>query len=154
MNNSNGMISKTSSSSNTAQSQQSQSTGLKMHFKTPEGRYKLHCDKTYPSTLLHYAHGKTVSQVSLLFFFPSLFLILPSQYSFFIFILLLLCLHIVLRGFCIHFQGFSIVLTTLSDLQVYFLKVCYSVPLVSLLLSKWLFCRINFNEGMAGTFIY
>ncbi|KAG4996165.1 hypothetical protein JHK85_027604 [Glycine max] len=65
MNNSNGMISKTSSSSNTAQSQQSQSTGLKMHFKTPEGRYKLHCDKTYPSTLLHYAHGKTVSQVTL-----------------------------------------------------------------------------------------
>ncbi|TKY52910.1 catabolite repression protein creC [Spatholobus suberectus] len=59
INNANGMIS-TSSSSNTAQS-----SGLKTHFKTPEGRYKLHYDKTYPSTLLHYAHGKTVSQVTL-----------------------------------------------------------------------------------------
>nr|KYP74084.1 Catabolite repression protein creC [Cajanus cajan] len=61
INNANGMVS-TSSSSNTAQAQ---STALKTHFKTPEGRYKLHCDKTYPSTLLHYAHGKTVSQVTL-----------------------------------------------------------------------------------------
>ncbi|KAK7392410.1 hypothetical protein VNO78_20849 [Psophocarpus tetragonolobus] len=62
MNNANGMIS-TSSSSNTAQSQQS--SGLRTYFKTLEGRYKLHYEKTYPSTLLHYAHGKTVSQVTL-----------------------------------------------------------------------------------------
>ncbi|RZB72470.1 probable catabolite repression protein creC isoform X3 [Glycine soja] len=60
MKNANGLISTTSS--NTAQSQ---STGLKTYFKTHEGRYKLHYDKTYPSTLLHYAHGKTVSQVTL-----------------------------------------------------------------------------------------
>lgn len=61
MNNVNGTIS-TSSSSNTTQAQTS---GLKTHFKTPEGRYKLHFDKTYPTTLLHYTHGKTVSQVTL-----------------------------------------------------------------------------------------
>ncbi|XP_006594141.1 probable catabolite repression protein creC isoform X1 [Glycine max] len=60
MKNANGLISTTSS--NTAQSQ---STGLKTYFKTHEGRYKLYYDKTYPSTLLHYAHGKTVSQVTL-----------------------------------------------------------------------------------------
>ncbi|RDX72731.1 creC, partial [Mucuna pruriens] len=58
MNNANGMI----STSNTTQAQ---SSGLKTYFKTPEGRYKLHYDKTYPSTLVHYAHGKTVSQVTL-----------------------------------------------------------------------------------------
>ncbi|KAK7279360.1 hypothetical protein RJT34_24409 [Clitoria ternatea] len=62
MNNSNGMIPTTSSSSNnTAQS----TTGLKTYFKTPEGRYKLHYDKSYPTNLLHYAHGKTVSHVTM-----------------------------------------------------------------------------------------
>lgn len=39
--------------------------GLKTYFKTPEGRYKLHNDKTHPSGLLHYAHGKTLTQVQL-----------------------------------------------------------------------------------------
>ncbi|KAL8140455.1 hypothetical protein V2J09_006476 [Rumex salicifolius] len=40
-------------------------TGLKTYFKTPEGRYKLHYEKTHPSSLLHYTHGKSVSQVTL-----------------------------------------------------------------------------------------
>lgn len=57
INSSNGMISTSSSSAN------AQSPGLKTYFKTPEGRYKLHYEKTHPSGLLHYAHGKTVTQV-------------------------------------------------------------------------------------------
>lgn len=57
INTANGMISQSSSSAN------AQSPGLKTYFKTPEGRYKLHYEKTYPSGLLHYAHGKTVTQV-------------------------------------------------------------------------------------------
>lgn len=40
-------------------------TGLKTYFKTPEGRYKLHFEKTHPSSLLHNNHGKSVSQVTL-----------------------------------------------------------------------------------------
>ncbi|KAG6427414.1 hypothetical protein SASPL_111659 [Salvia splendens] len=36
---------------------------LKTYFKTPEGKYnKLHYEKTHPAALLHYAHGKTVTQ--------------------------------------------------------------------------------------------
>ncbi|KAJ8532851.1 hypothetical protein K7X08_015740 [Anisodus acutangulus] len=41
------------------------SPGLKTYFKTPEGRYKLQYEKTHPAGLLHYAHGKTVTQVTL-----------------------------------------------------------------------------------------
>ncbi|XP_044473360.1 probable catabolite repression protein creC [Mangifera indica] len=59
INSANGMISTSSSSPN------AQSPGLKTYFKTPEGRYKLHYEKTHPSGLLHYAHGKTVTQVTL-----------------------------------------------------------------------------------------
>lgn len=59
INTANGMISQSSSSAN------AQSPGLKTYFKTPEGRYKLHYEKTYPSGLLHYAHGKTVTQATL-----------------------------------------------------------------------------------------
>ncbi|KAL5740763.1 hypothetical protein ACOSP7_029644 [Xanthoceras sorbifolium] len=59
INPSNGMISTSSSAAN------AQSPGLKTYFKTPEGRYKLHYEKTHPSGLLHYAHGKTVTQVTL-----------------------------------------------------------------------------------------
>ncbi|CAI0426896.1 unnamed protein product [Linum tenue] len=59
INSSNGMISTSSSTAN------AQSPGLKTYFKTPEGRYKLHYEKTHPSGLLHYAHGKTVTQVTL-----------------------------------------------------------------------------------------
>jgi len=40
-----------------------QSPGLKTYFKTPEGRYKLQYEKTHPAGLLHYSHGKSVSQV-------------------------------------------------------------------------------------------
>ncbi|XP_050228403.1 uncharacterized protein LOC126677692 [Mercurialis annua] len=58
INTTNGMISTSSASGNT------QSPGLKTYFKTPEGRYKLHYEKTHPSGLLHYAHGKTVTQVT------------------------------------------------------------------------------------------
>ncbi|KAG4913392.1 hypothetical protein JHK86_053825 [Glycine max] len=60
MNTANGTMMSPSSSSVTAQS-----PGLKTYFKTPEGRYKLHYEKTHPSGLLHYAHGKTVTQVTL-----------------------------------------------------------------------------------------
>ncbi|MBA0660799.1 hypothetical protein Goklo_012765 [Gossypium klotzschianum] len=56
INTANGTISTSSSSAN------AQSPGLKTYFKTPEGRYKLHYEKTHPSSLLHYAHGKTVTQ--------------------------------------------------------------------------------------------
>ncbi|KAK5770300.1 probable catabolite repression protein creC [Gossypium arboreum] len=59
INKANGMISIPSSSAN------AQSPGLKTYLKTPEGRYKLHYEKTYPSGLLHYSHGKTVTQVTL-----------------------------------------------------------------------------------------
>ncbi|KAF5737574.1 Transducin/WD40 repeat-like superfamily protein [Tripterygium wilfordii] len=59
INTSNGMISASSSSVN------AQSPGLKTYFKTPEGRYKLQYEKTHPSGLLHYAHGKTATQVTL-----------------------------------------------------------------------------------------
>ena len=58
INTANGMIPTSSSSGN------AQSPGLKTYFKTPEGRYKLHYEKTHPSGLLHYAHGKTVTQVT------------------------------------------------------------------------------------------
>jgi hypothetical protein len=68
INSSNGMMS-TSSSSATAQS-----PALKTYFKTPEGRYKLHYEKTHPSGLLHFAHGKTATQVlEILSLFLSLF---------------------------------------------------------------------------------
>jgi len=63
MNTSNGMISGPSSSS--ASAANPQSPGIKTYFKTPEGKYKLHYEKTHPSGLLHYTHGKTVTQVTL-----------------------------------------------------------------------------------------
>ncbi|KAJ0670947.1 putative transcription factor WD40-like family [Helianthus annuus] len=39
--------------------------GLKTHFKTPEGGYKLKCEKSHPPGFLHYAHGKSTTQVTL-----------------------------------------------------------------------------------------
>eukprot|EP01018_Ginkgo_biloba_P011574 Gb_01349 [translate_table: standard] len=42
-----------------------QSPGLKTYFKTPEGRYKLLYEKTHPTGLLHYSHGKAVTQATL-----------------------------------------------------------------------------------------
>ncbi|KAL0718241.1 hypothetical protein Bca4012_067563 [Brassica carinata] len=63
MNTSNGTISAPSSSSSPAVNPQS--PGIKTYFKTPEGNYKLHYEKTHSSSLLHYAHGKTVTQVTL-----------------------------------------------------------------------------------------
>lgn len=53
------MISTSSSAAN------AQSPGLKTYFKTPEGRYKLQYEKTHPSGLLHYGHGKAVTQVTI-----------------------------------------------------------------------------------------
>lgn len=39
--------------------------GLKTHFKTPEGRYKLQYEKAHSAAILHYNHGgKTVSQLT------------------------------------------------------------------------------------------
>ncbi|KAH9607656.1 hypothetical protein KSS87_005992 [Heliosperma pusillum] len=64
----NGMMSSSSSSSNatttTSTANNQASSALKTYFKTPEGRYKLHFEKTHPSGLLHFSHGKTVSQVT------------------------------------------------------------------------------------------
>lgn len=54
-----GMSSPSSSSVNP------RSPGLKTYFKTPEGRYKLHYEKSHPSSLLQYPHGKSVTQVTL-----------------------------------------------------------------------------------------
>ncbi|PRQ33631.1 putative transcription factor WD40-like family [Rosa chinensis] len=38
---------------------------IKAYFKTPEGRYKLHSEKTRPANLLPYSYAKTISQVTL-----------------------------------------------------------------------------------------
>ncbi|GER28700.1 transducin/WD40 repeat-like superfamily protein [Striga asiatica] len=57
---SNNLMSSAPASGNNAPS-----PGLKTYFKTPEGKYKLQYEKTYPTGLLHYAHGKTVTQVTL-----------------------------------------------------------------------------------------
>ncbi|KAL2514376.1 Transducin/WD40 repeat-like superfamily protein [Forsythia ovata] len=54
-----------SSASASASGNNAQSPGLKTYFKTPEGKYKLQYEKTHPSGLLHYGHGKTVTQVTL-----------------------------------------------------------------------------------------
>ncbi|KAJ3671681.1 hypothetical protein LUZ60_007760 [Juncus effusus] len=51
------------SSSSAINSQQS--PGLKTYFKTPEGRYKLQYEKTHPPGVLHYSHGKSVSQLTI-----------------------------------------------------------------------------------------
>ncbi|KAL3327796.1 hypothetical protein AABB24_035456 [Solanum stoloniferum] len=65
----NSGISNNSMSSSSApgnnNSNNAQSPGLKTYFKTPEGRYKFQYEKTHPAGLLHYAHGKTVTQVTL-----------------------------------------------------------------------------------------
>ncbi|KAH9603757.1 hypothetical protein KSS87_019575 [Heliosperma pusillum] len=37
---------------------------IKTYFKTPEGRYKLLYEKSHPSGLRHFSHGKTLSQVN------------------------------------------------------------------------------------------
>ncbi|KAF7804465.1 WD repeat-containing protein 20-like [Senna tora] len=59
------MINTSNGTMNNSSSATTQSPPLKTYFKTPEGRYKLHYEKTHPSGLLHYAHGKTVTQVTL-----------------------------------------------------------------------------------------
>ncbi|CAM8888977.1 unnamed protein product [Rhodiola kirilowii] len=60
----NSSYGKTSPSS-AAGASSSQSPGLKTYFKTPDGKYKLHCEKTNTAGFLQYAHGKTVTQVTL-----------------------------------------------------------------------------------------
>ncbi|XP_058201159.1 uncharacterized protein LOC131315905 [Rhododendron vialii] len=65
------MISHTTSTSsnssavNGPMSPSSAANTLKTYFKTPEGRYKLHSEKTHPSGLLPYALGKSVTQITL-----------------------------------------------------------------------------------------
>ncbi|KAL1549444.1 dystrophia myotonica WD repeat-containing protein-like [Salvia divinorum] len=54
-----------SSSAASASGNNAPGPGLKTYFKTPEGKYKLQYEKTHPAALLHYAHGKTVTQVTL-----------------------------------------------------------------------------------------
>ncbi|XP_024028699.1 WD repeat-containing protein 20 [Morus notabilis] len=65
INSANGMMSTAAAASSSSASGNAQSPGLKTYFKTPEGRYKLHYEKTHPSGFLHYTHGKTVTQVTL-----------------------------------------------------------------------------------------
>ncbi|CAI9760868.1 unnamed protein product [Fraxinus pennsylvanica] len=57
---SNNMMSSASASGNNGQS-----LVIKTYFKSPEGKYKLQYEKTYPAGLLQYAHGKTATQVTL-----------------------------------------------------------------------------------------
>ncbi|XP_052172534.1 uncharacterized protein LOC127788387 isoform X2 [Diospyros lotus] len=52
-------------SSSSSAATNAQSPTLKTYFKTPEGRYRLHYEKTHPPGLLHYAHGRTLTQVTL-----------------------------------------------------------------------------------------
>ncbi|KAF5940703.1 hypothetical protein HYC85_021870 [Camellia sinensis] len=53
------------SSTSSSAATNAQSPVLKTYFKTQQGRYKLHYEKTYPAGLLHYSHGKTVTLVTL-----------------------------------------------------------------------------------------
>lgn len=41
----------------------SQGSGVRTHFKTPEGRYSLAHEKSHPAGLLHYGHNKAVTLV-------------------------------------------------------------------------------------------
>ncbi|XP_010253628.1 PREDICTED: dystrophia myotonica WD repeat-containing protein-like isoform X2 [Nelumbo nucifera] len=59
------MINSSSNGIMSSSSANAQSPGLKTYFKTPEGRYKLQYEKTHPAGLLHYAHSKAVTQVTL-----------------------------------------------------------------------------------------
>ena len=52
----------TTSGATTSSPSQTQSL-IKAYFKTPEGRYKLHSEKTRPANLLPYSYAKTISQV-------------------------------------------------------------------------------------------
>lgn len=52
----------TISAATTSSPSQTQSL-VKAYFKTPEGRYKLHSEKTRPANLLPYSYAKTISQV-------------------------------------------------------------------------------------------
>ncbi|KAK9940166.1 hypothetical protein M0R45_016839 [Rubus argutus] len=54
----------TTSGATTSSPSQTQSL-IKAYFKTPEGRYKLHSEKTRPANLLPYSYAKTISQVTL-----------------------------------------------------------------------------------------
>lgn len=69
-------LSSSSASANGQSTQQQQ--GLKTYFKTPEGRYKLHSEKTHPPGILPYSHGKSVSQVGFFLFSFSRFSFLFS----------------------------------------------------------------------------
>ncbi|XP_004493968.1 uncharacterized protein [Cicer arietinum] len=59
MNSGNGIMTPSSSSG------PAQSPGLKTYFKTPEGRYKLQFEKSHPSGLPQFNHGKTITLVTL-----------------------------------------------------------------------------------------
>ncbi|KAL7195533.1 hypothetical protein ACSBR1_035712 [Camellia fascicularis] len=53
------------SSTSSSAATNAQSPVLKTYFKTQQGRYKLHYEKSHPAGLLHYSHGKTVTLVTL-----------------------------------------------------------------------------------------
>ncbi|KAD5803140.1 hypothetical protein E3N88_14500 [Mikania micrantha] len=59
------MSSSSTTGGNNAAGSGQQPSGLKTYFKTPEGRYKLKYEKSHPTGLLHYALGKSVTQVTL-----------------------------------------------------------------------------------------
>ncbi|XP_040992851.1 dystrophia myotonica WD repeat-containing protein-like [Juglans microcarpa x Juglans regia] len=66
----NGVMASASTTTSTAMTSSpsatnAQSQALKTYFKTPEGRYKLHYEKTHPPGLLPYSHGKSISQITL-----------------------------------------------------------------------------------------
>ncbi|THG18590.1 hypothetical protein TEA_019144 [Camellia sinensis var. sinensis] len=42
-----------------------QSQALKTYFKTPDGRYNLHSDKSHPSSLLPFSLAKSITQITL-----------------------------------------------------------------------------------------
>ncbi|KMT02083.1 hypothetical protein BVRB_9g208120 [Beta vulgaris subsp. vulgaris] len=65
MNNSTTTTTTTSNSSTINGGASTPIVGLKTYFKTPEGRYNLHSEKSHPSALLHFSHGKSVCQVTL-----------------------------------------------------------------------------------------
>ncbi|GFP89141.1 probable catabolite repression protein crec [Phtheirospermum japonicum] len=54
-----------SNNNTTSAGANAQAPGLKTYFKTPEGKYKLQYEKTYPPSVPNYAHGKAVTQVTL-----------------------------------------------------------------------------------------
>lgn len=147
--NANGMLSTASaaaSSANTAV----QSPGLKTYFKTPEGRYKLHYEKTHPSGLLHYAHGKTVTQVrSSKHFWNFCFLTFSNQ--FFIFGSFL---EYPFRGNGCSMRLRFFFFFSLSLIMISRVLLMIDTCLFELPFEYDLFCLINFHDNLLLMYIW